>query len=332
MSDDSNSASHVDLKPRTITLNKFENTDYYQLWWRQVESTFDVWNVTDIVLGKEKRPESDDVKIKDWDRRHKLAKEALFSALKPQQMLRVSHLKSAHEIQQRLDKEYGKISELKYAQIDAKLHSLRKADNISMKDHIDEFENLQYQLEFHSGKAIEKKDVNVAFRSLGDSETWKNYRNANIHRAPTIETVDLIAEVTIIDDSSRPASSFPSLSDAKALRTSAYPASYRGGHQRGGYRGSYQKRSGDREKVRDVEDGCEGCGDPDHEIEECPLQCGFCHEPGHLINHCLKRQWVNLQRSTKRQSKGNGKGNSGESKEAVKPKPIYSPSFEFPRR
>ena len=46
------------------------------------------------------------------------------------------------------------------------------------------------------------KDINVAFLiSLGDSETWKNYSNANLHRMVTMRTVDLIAEVSLIDNS-----------------------------------------------------------------------------------------------------------------------------------
>ena len=44
-------------------------------------------------------------------------------------------------------------------------------------------------------------DVNVAFLvSLGDTETWKNYRNSNLYRAISMKTIDLLAEVTLIDN------------------------------------------------------------------------------------------------------------------------------------
>jgi hypothetical protein len=36
--------------------------------------------------------------------------------------------------------------------------------------------------------------------------------------------------------------------------------------------------------------GCEGCGGKDHDIDDCQQQCGFCKEPGHRIDDCLKLQ------------------------------------------
>src|SRR5436190_13916008 len=217
------SDSNYNHRPHPITLTKLEDTDYYQLWCTTTKSTFDIHNILNIVLGTEPKPTdaNEDVLV-DWDRRHKLAKEALLSALKPAQLLRVARLQTAHKIWQRLDDEYGQISELKRAQLDAKLRTLRKADNKKMKDHIHEFESIRQKIEFHSAETMSKKDVNVAFLiSLGDSDTWKNYRNANLHRAINMRTVDLIAEVTMIDDtSSSSSSSTPSSfggSDARAL-------------------------------------------------------------------------------------------------------------------
>ena len=78
-------------------------------------------------------------KIVDWERRHKLAKEALSCALKPAQLFRVAHLEKAAEIWKRLF-EYGKISELKRAQLNTKLGSIQKSVNISMQKHIDDFQ------------------------------------------------------------------------------------------------------------------------------------------------------------------------------------------------
>src|SRR5881392_94319 len=83
-------------------------------------------------------------------------------------------------------------------------------------------------------------DVNVAFLvSLGDTETWKNYRNSNIHRAITMKTTDLLVEVTLIDDTLPTSSSYYE-DQAKALSVA-----FRGGYKpRGGYRGSYHGNGG----------------------------------------------------------------------------------------
>ena len=184
------SDSNIKDKPRTITLTKLEDTDYYRLWCTATKATFDVYNVLNIVLGAEVKPvNAEESVLVDWDWRHKLAKEALFSALKPAQLLRVSHLNSAHDIWQRLEDEYGQISELKCAQLDAKFRSLRKTDGTKMKDHIDQFESIRRAIEFHSAQSMSKKDVNVALLiSLSDSDAWKNYRNSNLHHAITMRT------------------------------------------------------------------------------------------------------------------------------------------------
>jgi hypothetical protein len=323
---------------RPIVLTKLEDTDHYELWCHTTKSTFDLSNVLGIVLGTELRPTENDKAIENWDRRHKLAKEAILSALKPAQLLRVSRLRTAHEIWKRLDDEYGQVSELKRAQLDAKLRSLRKADNKKMKDHVDEFESIRQQLEFHSGSVMSQSDVNVAFLiSLGESDDWKNYRNSNLHRAITMRTVDLIAEVTIIDDSNLAASSSTPSSfqgtDARAYATSL-PSSYRGGHQRGGYRGSYRGgnsggRGGNNNRggrhlrpAFDTEVSCEGCQRRGHVVEECPLKCNYCKERGHLIENCFKQKWANEQKFSKRNDHNDDNG-----KEEFGP---YAPSFQRP--
>ena len=90
-----------------------------------------------------------------------------------------------------------------------------------MRDHINQFESIRRAIEFHSAQSMSKEDVNVALLiSLGDSDTWKNYGNANLYRAIDMKTVDLIAEITIIDDSNTD-SSTPSSSEAG--RATSFP-------------------------------------------------------------------------------------------------------------
>ena len=116
--------AQVYIRGRPIVPTKLEDTDYYELWCHTTKSTFDLSNVLEIVLGTELRRTENDKAIANWDCRHKLAKEAILSALKPAQLISVSSLNIAHAIWQRLDDEYGQISELKRAQLDAKLRSL----------------------------------------------------------------------------------------------------------------------------------------------------------------------------------------------------------------
>ena len=71
-------------------------------------------------------------------------------ATKPAQLIRVTHLQSAHEIWQRLADEYGRISELKLAQLQTKLRSLRKSSSISVQSHVGEFERIQREIEFQN--------------------------------------------------------------------------------------------------------------------------------------------------------------------------------------
>ena len=144
---------------------------------------------------KEPRPTAAG-RIPDWERWYKLAREALFTALKPAQLNRVSTLKSAKGIWDRLADEYGKVSKLKWAQLNAKLSSLRK----TLKPQWEIILTNIREIEFHSAP-IPPTDANVAFLvSLGDTKIWKNYRNSNIHRAISMKTTDLLAEVILIDD------------------------------------------------------------------------------------------------------------------------------------
>jgi hypothetical protein len=101
---------------------------------------------------------------KSWTGRDvtNLQKKLLFSAPKPAQLIRVANLETAAEIWKRLWDEYGKIPELKRAQLNTKLRSIRKSPNISMQKHIEDFELLQREIEFHS-TAISAEDVNIVF-------------------------------------------------------------------------------------------------------------------------------------------------------------------------
>lgn len=175
---------------------------YYRLWSATTESTLDVYKVLNIVLGTEVKPDAALDIPADWEYRHKLAKEALLSSLKLARLIRVAHLTSAHQIWNRLADEYCKISDLKHAQLDAKLRSLRKSPETKIANHINEFERVRREMKYHSdAPMLNDKDVNTIFLlSLGDSDTWKNFRNSNLHRAVTMTTEDLIAEVTLIEE------------------------------------------------------------------------------------------------------------------------------------
>jgi hypothetical protein len=111
----------------------------YRLWASQSESTFRVFGVLNIVLGRESHPhperaasstlsdtQSDaDVQverpitaaqrksIEQWQSRHDLARQALLTCLEPAELTKIYHLQSAHEIWKCLADEYGAISDLK---------------------------------------------------------------------------------------------------------------------------------------------------------------------------------------------------------------------------
>lgn len=135
-----------------------------------------------------------------------------------------------------------------------------------MQSHVDEFERLQPEIEFHSG-SMKPEDINIAFLlSLGDSEMWKNFRNSNLHRATKLKPSDLFAEVILIDDANV-APSHP-LDQARALSASFKLK-----------RPSFIPHN-----------MCEGCGPQGHLVEVYPKLCRFCREHGHVIEDCFKRR------------------------------------------
>ena len=302
--------SETGSKQRTIQLTKLENTSHYRLWRVATKAIFDVYNVLNIVLGKVIKPtfkstvidSSPDsainiaAKITDWERRHKLACEALCSALKPAQLIRVAHLQLAHEIWQRLANECGRISDLKRAHFDTKLPSLRKSSSTSMQSHVDEFERIKGEIEFHS-ESMKPGDINIVFLlSLGDSETWKNFRNSNLHWASKLKPSDLFAEVILIDEAN--ITNITSTSQYSELARALITTFNHDGNQNKQKRPSFHRQ-----------DICEYCQMQGHIVEDYPKICRFCHEHGHLIEHCFKQRWVNEQRFSKRRSNDNSNGN-----------------------
>jgi hypothetical protein len=62
-----------------------------------------------------------------------LARQALLACLASEELTKVYHLKSSHEIWRRLADEYGTVSDLKRAQASATFYSLQKKHSMSAK-------------------------------------------------------------------------------------------------------------------------------------------------------------------------------------------------------
>jgi hypothetical protein len=120
--------SSAAIREKTIKLAPFK-PEHYRLWKLQVELTLQVHNLHNIMLGREPNPgiiqtESTEPpeasssnssasaqtpsvrtvspalqrKIQDWECRHTLAHEALVNALQPPELIKVTYLKTAHEM------------------------------------------------------------------------------------------------------------------------------------------------------------------------------------------------------------------------------------------
>jgi len=238
------------------------------------EATFDVHIVLNIVVGTEAEPRAAEnadgealAKIVDWEILHKLAKEAVFSAFKPAQLIRVAHLETAAEIWKRLANEYSKTSELKRAQLNTKLPSIQKSPSISMHKYLvstltsppggevrvellDHFELLSREIEFHS--------------------------------------TAMSAEVILIDDANHwtPAT----IGDSQEVK--AIASSFNNGNNK---------------RKRQSYPVCFGCRQPECPDSEPDESCHYCHEAGHLTEDCFKVRWQNEQRRTKRTKSSYGK-------------------------
>src|SRR5437773_7751171 len=113
---------------KTITLNKLDPSEY-RTWFIQAEATLGVYECLEIVRGTEQNPTPPlnangnlpainaalRVRIKEWNRRHERAREALLKCLNSADFMKVYSVReSASAIWIRLHEEYGQILNLEY--------------------------------------------------------------------------------------------------------------------------------------------------------------------------------------------------------------------------
>ena len=255
----------------------------YRLWASQSESTFRVYGVLEIVLGREPNPNPEraasstpssdtpgdgDVQerpvtaaqrksIEQWQSRHDLARQALLTCLEPAELTKVYHLQLASEIWKRLADEYGAISDLKRAQASAAFYALQKQENMPMKNHINTFTQLQQEVNYHRDIPLSNIDVNLAFlQSLGDS--WKTFQQSIAPRLHSITPPTLFSEVLAFESSNGP----QHLVNQLTLHTRRF--------QRSHFSKPY-----DRPNQQNF--------------------CRYCKRKGHKIDACLKKQWRDSQ-------------------------------------
>ena len=166
-------------KEKTITLSKL-NPQEYRLWEMKARATLGVYGVLDIVEGKEPDPTPRNPdgtaraitqqlrpRVEKWTRGHDLAREALLKCLESAELLKVSTVQdSAPEIWNRLKEEYGQVLDIEYIRADYALHALKKDNQTSMNDHINQFTKLLQDLEYHkpeNASAKDKKIINLIF-------------------------------------------------------------------------------------------------------------------------------------------------------------------------
>ena len=156
-------------------------------------------------------------------------------------------------------------------------------------------------------------ELRSTFRLSPVSWSWKNCRNSNMHRAISMKTADLFAEVILIDDANHHAQG--TFGDSQEVKTLA--ASFNQNNKR--KRPSYPI--------------CFGCNQPGHVVSECPdaqepyENRRYCHEDGHIIEDRLKLRWQNEQRRTKRTKSNGNQSREPNGKQSIE----YRPSFELPK-
>ena len=275
----------------------------YRLWASQSESTFRVYGVLDIVLGREPNPSperaasstpSSDTPDGDgqerpvtaaqrksterWQSRHDLARQALLTCLEPAELTKVYHLQLASEIWKRLADEYGAVSDLKQAQASAAFYALQKRENVMMQQHINTFTQLQQEVNYHRDVPLLNIDVNLAFlQSLGDS--WKTFQQSIAPRLHTITPPTLFSEVLAFE-SSNPQHA---VTDRFALHTTRKPP-----HSHSNLNKPYDR--------------------PNQ-----PNSCRYCKRKGHRIDGCFKKRWKDTQAGEEEVDEGgesNGTENS----------------------
>src|SRR6266496_2077909 len=255
-------ATETSTKDKTIILTKLRPQEY-RLWAMQARATFGVYEVLDIVEGREPDPTPRDAggnaigpigaavrsNIDKWNRKHALAKEALLKVLEPTELLKIVGVQdSASAIWNLLRDEYGQVLNIKYIRADYELHILRKDEKTSMDDHINQFTRLLQDLEYHkpaNAKAKGKGIINLTFvASLGKG--WEVFQQAKGQTLQTMSTSALFAEVRAIDARNKPARENPQPPETKALGTNVTngnPSNYEdNGH--GGRRGCHDNQRG----------------------------------------------------------------------------------------
>src|SRR5271154_1252957 len=338
---------------RLVVLTPFAPSEY-RLWEAQTRTTFDVHNLTDIVLGKEPDPtpsvnpeaENDEPiivltpnqrkAIADWDRRHKLAKQSLLSCLQGPELMKVFQLKLASEVWSRLADEYGKTSDIKHGQAEFEFHSLQKGST-PLEEHINRFIKLQHEVNLNSPPGVPPMTetlANLAFlRSLGDE--WSDFQRSIGPRAYTMKPGELFAEVRA-EDSKNP--SKESKSSAKAYTTQFQ---HDGGRGRGGYRGRYRGHRGrggcgrGRKYNGGQRNNNYGGGRiqrPTEKDVDMSLHCSFCKEFGHPYNDCKKRIWWETQKIDKSENNGNRRPPDNQSSNDVVPYQWPGQSSNLPNR
>jgi len=110
------------------------------------------------------------------------------------------------------------------------------------------------------------KEINLVFlTSLG--EQWESFHQSNAHRAYTMKTAELFAEVTIIDDSK-------ASQDSKSTNSHlALHSKFNDSNQRG--------------KKRKFES--------DSNLNNSEKPCAYCRKKGHHIRDCFKKRWKDEQ-------------------------------------
>jgi len=139
--------------------------------------------------------------IKKWQLRHDLARQALLASLEPAELTKVHHLQSAHEIWKRLADEYGGVSDLKRAQANATFYSFKKPKDAPMQSHVNLFNKLQQEVNYHRESPLSDVDVNLAF-------LWRreNYISALLlaaRKGKECVSIECISIVLVIETISR---------------------------------------------------------------------------------------------------------------------------------
>ena len=176
-------------------------------------STFKVQNLTTIVLGEEAKPTFDDEvlssqqrkALKSWNKRHDIAENALLSCLDRSERNKTYECKSAAEIWKGLQNEYGKKSDILWADAFTTLVGLQRDASISVDKHIERFVKLERQI---NGNApanqapLPNAMVNLMFiHSLGSD--WTYFQKALGDRVHTMMSADLYAKVSVQDKQNR---------------------------------------------------------------------------------------------------------------------------------